>query len=141
MLPLAGGLKQVRMSCFDPFFHVRAKAGSEFEHLVRFFVGHGACNVIATHVALFTEAVKSVNEFSARRCGELQRLDDAIVMIVPASSVTCSSQGGGCCLQSRIVGDRKPPVSGQLLYLASRKIAIRKRQQVGDLFGTRRVLN
>jgi hypothetical protein len=58
MLPLAGGLKQVRMSCSDPLFHVRAKAGSEFEHLVRFFVGHGACNIIATHVALFAEASK-----------------------------------------------------------------------------------
>ena len=50
---LAGGLKQVRMSCFDPLFHVRAKAGSEIEHLVRCFVGHGACNIIATHVALY----------------------------------------------------------------------------------------
>jgi len=59
------------MSCSDPLFYVRAEARSEFEHVVRFFVGHGACNIIATHVALFTEAVKGVNEFSDRRGGEL----------------------------------------------------------------------
>lgn len=38
-------------------------------------------------------------------------------MIVPRGSIACSGQSGGCSLESRIVGDRKPPVGGQLASL------------------------
>ena len=65
---------------------------------------------------------------------ELQRLDNAVVMIIPCSPVARSSQCGGCRLECRIVGDRTPPVSGQLFHLASQEISIRNRQQVLDLF-------
>ena len=93
------------------------------------------------HIALLAKAIKSVDELSARCCGELQRLDNAIVMIVPSGSIACDGQGSSCCLKSSVVSDRKPPASRQLLHLASYKVAIRKRQQVRDLFRTCSVLN
>src|ERR1700730_5573748 len=135
------GLKQIRTSGSDPLFHIRAKPRSECEHLARFFVRHGPCKIIATNVAFLAKAIKGGNDFAARSCSDRQRLDHAIVMIIPRCSITCSGQGCGCCLESRIVGDRKLPVSRQLLDLASHQIAIRKPQQVGDLLATGRMVD
>src|SRR5271169_2103419 len=129
------------MSRPDPLFHVRAEAGREFEHLVRFFVRHGPSNIVAAHVALLAKAIKGVDEFSARCRREFQRLDNAVVMIVPCGPVARSSESGGCRLECRIVGDRAPPVGGQLFHLASREIPIRNGQQVLDLVRACCVLN
>ena len=110
MAQLDGRIKQFRTSCSDPPFYVPTKADSEFEHLARFFVRHGPREIVAADIAFLAKAIKSVDDPSIRSYGELQRLDNAIVMVVPRSSITRGGQGGGCCLESRIVGDRKSPV-------------------------------
>jgi hypothetical protein len=70
-LALCGGIKQFRALGSDPLFRISTECGSEFEHLVRFFIGHGPDNIAAANVALLAKSVKSVNEISARRYREL----------------------------------------------------------------------
>jgi hypothetical protein len=70
-MALCGGTKQFRTLGSDPLFRISAKGDRDFEHLVRFFVGHKPGNIVAANVALLAKAVKSVDESSTRHYREL----------------------------------------------------------------------
>lgn len=103
-------LQHLRTSCSDTFFHVGTKVGGELAHLVRFLVRDGARDIAAAKVTLLAKAVESVNDFFVWGGSEFQRLDNAIVMVVPRGPITRSSQGSGGWLESRVVGNREAPV-------------------------------
>src|SRR6266404_5146120 len=104
----------------QPSLHIGAQTFCQGDHFASFLVRNRAGSFVATDITLFAELFELDDKRVFRSERESQGLNDAIVMGLTASAISCSGQGGRRDLKGGVVGNGQSPVGAEARDLAIR---------------------
>ena len=126
-------LQKLRVTRAEPREKIFPQANRQRSSRGSVRVGYESDPLVAREIPLLSDGLESIHGARVGADRLPQRLDHAVMMLIPRGTVADCGERSRRRLQRRIVGDAHSPVRAQTLGRAIREIALHDPEEIADL--------